>query len=85
MRGATALGGGVVEVPTHIVTTAELSSPVTYSFTSPFDGLLDLYLLERLPLADSTDPPEGLVIFAVKTRLPDAKRVPPVRREVVSR
>jgi hypothetical protein len=48
--------------------------------TSPFRGVLDLYRLERLPVADSPDPPRDVVaVFAVERRIPGAMEAPPDR------
>jgi arabinosyltransferase A len=78
------LSDGLVEVPRQIVTERELRTPIRYSFASPFDGLLDLYWLERLPIADSTNPPDDIVVLGVNRRIPGAKLAPPAKKTIVS-
>jgi hypothetical protein len=56
---------GAAEVPSQVLVPANAPSPIGESATSPFAGLLDLYRLERLPLADSPNPPERFVAFDV--------------------
>ncbi|MDQ3672038.1 MAG: arabinosyltransferase domain-containing protein, partial [Actinomycetota bacterium] len=70
------LGGGIVEAPSHIVVATDADSPVREPASSPFAGVLDLYELERLPLADSAIPPEGVAIFRVDREIPGAKEAP---------
>jgi hypothetical protein len=72
------LRNGVVEVPQHIVTSHDWGNtwPLRFMGTSPFEGVLDLYALERLPLADSRYVP-GIVVFGVDQRIPGAKLVRP--------
>jgi len=66
------LRDGIVEVPDHLVVTRNWPSPIADSFTSPFAGTLDLYRLERLPLADSPKPPSTIRVFRVDRRIPGA-------------
>ena len=70
---------GVAEVPSHIVVPEGVVSPVREPATSPFAGVLDVYTLERLPVADSARPPRGLLVFAVSRRIPGAVVAPPER------
>jgi arabinosyltransferase C len=72
------LGSGIVEVPSHIVIPADASSPVREPASSPFVGVLDLYELERLPLADSANPPDDVAVFRVDRQIPGAKEAPPM-------
>jgi hypothetical protein len=78
------LSGGIVEVPWNTVSTSDSFSPVEYPGSSPFSGLLDLYRLERLPVADSENPPADLVVFGVDRRIPGAHLAPPVRATLKS-
>ena len=73
------LSDGIVEVPGQILVPRSSSSPVRYAVTSPFVGLLDLYELERLPLADSTNPPADFVVFGVERSIPGSMLIPPTR------
>ena len=69
------LDDGVVEAPRQIV--AFLYSWPVGLPTSPFSGLLDLYRLQRLSLADATGTPRGAVLYDVDRRIPGALTVPP--------
>ncbi|MDQ3672037.1 MAG: arabinosyltransferase, partial [Actinomycetota bacterium] len=72
------LGGGVVDPPGEIV--LPRSSLTVLRFTgSPFQGILDLYGLERLPLSDSENPPSEVVVFGVDHRLPGGAMASPTR------
>ena len=71
------LGGGIAEPPSHIVTPADAPSPVREPDSSPFAGVLDLYELERLPLADSANPPRDIAVFRVDREIPGAMQAPP--------
>jgi hypothetical protein len=77
------LSGGIVEAPHHIVTPRDSRSPVRFDY-SPFLNVLDLYSLRRLPLADSADPPENVVVFGVDHEVPGALVLAPTRRDVAS-
>ncbi|MGH7540698.1 MAG: hypothetical protein ACRELC_06850, partial [Gemmatimonadota bacterium] len=70
------LGDGIVEPPSHILLPASSASPVREPETSPFAGVLDLYDLERMPLADSKIPPEDLAVFRVDREIPGAEEAP---------
>jgi len=73
------LSGGIVEVPRQVLVPRNSPSPLRYSDTSPFLGLLDLYALERLPLTDSMNPPPDFVAFNVDEAIPGAVLIPPAR------
>jgi hypothetical protein len=76
------LGGGIVEVPSHILVSSDADSPVREPDSSPFAGVLDLYDLERLPVADSAIPPEDLSVFRVNRVIPGATEAPPMQSTV---
>jgi hypothetical protein len=80
------LRNGVVQVPRHIVTARDFGStwPLRYRGTSPFDGVIDLYRLDRLPVSDSKDAPGDVVVFGVDRRIPGAKQLPAVARTFTS-
>jgi hypothetical protein len=78
------LADGVVQAPNQILVARNDPSPVAFPRSSPFLGVLDLYRLERLPVADSTNPPTSLVVFRVDQRIPGAMRASPVRRSLTS-
>jgi len=78
------LGGGIVEVPAQVVALRDSVWPIFGRATSPFEGVLDLYRLERLPLADSKDPPGNVVLYEVDQRIPGAVNAPPDATTVVS-
>lgn len=78
------LRNGTVEVPQHVVIGETESPPLRYHVTSPFVGLLDLYTLERVPVADSEESVDRLRIFAVDERIPGAALAPPTATNVVS-
>jgi len=73
------LSDGIVEVPRQILVPRSSPSPLRYAETSPFVGLLDLYELGRLPLADSMNPPADFVVFNVQKVIPGAVLIPPER------
>jgi hypothetical protein len=66
------LRNGTVEVPQQIIAPRDTLWPMFGRDTSPFESLLDLYRLERLPLADSQYPPGNLVLYDVDRRIPGA-------------
>ncbi|MDQ3671171.1 MAG: hypothetical protein M3364_01855, partial [Actinomycetota bacterium] len=70
------LHDGIVEVPDQLVVTRAWPSPIADPFTSPFAGVLDLYRLERLPLADSERPPSTMAVFGLDRRIPGALVAP---------
>jgi hypothetical protein len=76
------LRDGVVEVPRYIITSRDFGRtwPLRYRGASPFDGVVDLYRLERLPVSDSRDAPGDVAIFAVDQRIPGTKLLPAVAR-----
>ena len=78
------LNSGIVDVPSTIVTTRESLTPVRYTATSPFTGVLDLYNLERLPLTDSKDPPRMVAVFAVDRGIRGAALAKPDRTTTAS-
>ena len=70
---------GVAEVPTYIVARQVLGNsptPVRYG-TSPFRGLLDLYPVTYLPVANTSNPVSDFVVFRVDRHIPGAVVVPP--------
>jgi hypothetical protein len=71
------LADGVVEAPTTLVTTRDWPTPLPYLPSSPFAGLLDVFAFERLPLADSKNPPTSLVAFAIDQHIPGGIEAPP--------
>jgi hypothetical protein len=71
-----------VEVPSHILVPADTASPVREPDSSPFAGVLDLYELERLPLADSAIQAEDIAVFRVDRDIAGAKEAPPIRATV---
>ena len=77
------LSGGVVEPPHHVVTPRDSRSPVRFDY-SPFLHVLDLYGLQRLPLADSANPPANFAVFGVEQAIPRAQVVEPVRVDLAS-
>jgi hypothetical protein len=70
------LHDGIVDVPDQLVVTRAWPSPIADPFTSPFAGVLDLYRLERLPLADSESPPNTIAVFGLERRIPGAVFAP---------
>jgi hypothetical protein len=62
-----AVSRGVAEVPRLIVAFRDTTWPFGAG-TSPIDELPDLYRLVRLPLSDSADPPDDVVVYVVDTR-----------------
>ena len=82
------LGDGIVDVPTHVVTSRDGAWILGPSETSPFLGVLDLYRLQRLPVVseDYVDD-EGdnqLAVLVVDRRIPGAAVAEPVRTTLVS-
>jgi hypothetical protein len=73
------LRGGAVEPPGEIVVPRWATSLLQLR-GSPFRGVLDLYEFERLPLADSPNPPREVLVFGVERRIPGALEAPPSRR-----
>jgi hypothetical protein len=71
------LAAGVVEVPDLILAQRDSLGPILGIGTGPFEGILDLYALTRLPLTDSDDPPGNVVLYQVDRRIPGTLEVPP--------
>jgi hypothetical protein len=71
------LSDGIVEVPGTLVTTRDWPTPFPYLPSSPFTGLLDMYSVEPLPLADSGNPPPDLVVFGIDQRIPGGLETAP--------
>jgi hypothetical protein len=78
------LENGAVEVPKQIISPRDTLWPVFGRDTSPFESLLDLYRLERLPFADSQYPPGNLVLYDVDRLIPGAVVLPPDATALVS-
>jgi hypothetical protein len=70
---------GVAEVPAQIVAFEGSIWPLGTG-TSPFDGVFDLYRLERLPLADSSPVPGDVALYGVRRDIPGAIVAPPTAR-----
>ena len=83
-RRVPELRDGAVEVPEYVVIGETESPPLRYHVTSPFVGLLDLYELARVPVADSEDLVDRLRIFEVERDIPGASLAPATRTTVVS-
>lgn len=79
-----ALRQGIVEVPQRVVISNNTSPPLRYHVTSPFVGLLDLYHLERVPVADTPSSVDRLRIFEVDRLIPGAMEAPPTTTTVAS-
>ena len=79
-----ALHGGVVEVPAQIVAPRDSLWPLLAGDTSPFEGVVDLYRLERLSLSDSPLPPGNVVLYEVDRRISGAAIAAPDETTVVS-
>jgi hypothetical protein len=77
------LSEGAVEVPQHVVTTSNSFfnslAVIRRSEASPFFGVVDLYDIERVPVADTEDWPRSVLVFAVDRRIPGAMLAPPAR------
>lgn len=72
------LKNGVVEPPSHVVSWAfAKSSSLWGRGSSPFEGVRDLYDLERLSIADSDNPPPDVFVYRLDHRIPGATLVPP--------
>lgn len=71
------LRDGIVEPPAQILALRDSIFPLFGTGASPFDGLLDLYRIDRLPLADSRHPPGNIVLYHVDRRMPGARQVAP--------
>jgi len=69
------LSDGVVEPPRQIVAVRG-SWPVRLT-TSPFNGLPDLYQLQRFPLADAKGAPREAVLYDIDRKIAGALTAPP--------
>ena len=78
------LSDGVIEAPGAVVAHRDSLIPVFGGKSSPFEGILDLYRLTRLPLTDSAEPPDNVVLYDLDSRIPGGVRVPPDRTTVIS-
>ena len=83
-RKVPELRDGVVEVPQYVVIGETESPPLRYHVTSPFVGLLDLYELERVPVADSKGSVDRLRVFGVDSRIPGGAQALPTITTVIS-
>jgi hypothetical protein len=83
-RKVPELQNGVVEVPQYVVIGETESPPLRYHVTSPFVGLLDLYEVERVPVADSNDSVDRLRVFVVDSRIRGGARAHPTITTVFS-
>jgi hypothetical protein len=72
------LGDGAVAVPSQIV--AHRSTYPLGGATSPFDGVFDVYLVNRLSLTDSPDPVLGVTVYEVDRRIAGSVLLAPDRR-----
>jgi hypothetical protein len=77
------LSSGVAEVPGLILGLRHSIWPIATG-TSPFDGVPELYPLTRLPLTDSAEPPQDVVVYRVDRRIPGAVEAPPDATTVIS-
>jgi hypothetical protein len=59
---------GSVDVPGTIVGLRGSLWPLGTG-TSPFEGILELYSLVRLPLSDSPNPPDDVSVYVVDQRI----------------
>ena len=75
------LDDGIVEAPHIVVSPFAGTSWLSSWETSPFEGLLDLYPLEPLPVADPGDRPQELAVLEVDQRIPGFRLLPPVETE----
>jgi hypothetical protein len=69
-----ALGNGIVQVPDQIVAVRS-SWPIGLS-ASPFEGITDLYRLERIPLTDTSGLLAESIVYSVDRRIPGARLLP---------
>ncbi|MGH3109591.1 MAG: arabinosyltransferase domain-containing protein [Gaiellaceae bacterium] len=76
------LEDGIVEVPARIIA---YRSPWPVGVgTSPFDGLLDLYRVNRMSLTDSRNPVDAAVVYEFERRIPGMKIAEPIRTTTYS-
>ena len=71
------LRDGVAEVPRHVVAVGDTLTPALGTGVGPFDGVLDLYTLDRIPLTDSKDPSGGVAVYTVGRRIPGSAQAAP--------
>ena len=74
------LRSGVVETPHLVVSTVNAQPLLLDPGTSPFNGMLDLYDIQRLPVVDSKGRKSDIAVYAVAQDIPgwqrtDAERV----------
>ena len=76
---APRLTQGIADVPRYIISDLVLKpSPTPLNFTaSPFLGVLDLYPVRYLPVANRRDPIEDFVVFRVDRHVPGGIVAPP--------
>jgi hypothetical protein len=77
------VSSGVAEVPGLILGLRDSIWPIA-SGTSPFDGVPELYRLTRLPLTDSAEPPQDVVVYRVDRQIPGAVEAPADATTVIS-
>lgn len=75
------LDDGGVGVPNLVLSPFEGTAWLESWETSPFEGLLDLYRLERLEVTGSEDRPQELASLGVDQRVPGFRLLPPVKTE----
>jgi hypothetical protein len=78
------LHDGVAEVPGEVVGLRGTGWPVLGRTTTPFDGLLDLYRVNRYPLTDSPERTGDVVVYEIDRRIPGAATASPETARVVS-
>jgi hypothetical protein len=69
------LRNGVAESPELIVTTVPAEPLLLDPGTSPFNGVLDLYGIQRLPVVDSAMQPFDMAVYRVDQRIPGWRKV----------
>jgi hypothetical protein len=74
------LANGIAGVPRTLVTSSLSPSPVRFPGSSPFAGLLDMYAVSRLSLADSKNPPDSIVVFELDDHIRGATIAEPAAR-----
>ena len=62
-----------------ILTTREADPLLLDPGTSPFNGLLDIYSLQRLAVTDSRNKPSGVTVHTIDPRIRGWERVEPDR------
>jgi hypothetical protein len=77
------VGRGVAQVPSQLIAFSDSIWPLGTG-TSPFDGLADLYELERLPLADSPHPPGDVAVYDIRWSTPGSALAAPDEQQITS-